>query len=388
MTIMRPTRPRGLTLIELMIATLIMVTAISTAMVAFISLSRSLWSADQARAANSAARDAMVPIESALRNAGWGLDSRFAIDMTSAARSRDSFTASDELTFLSRNPSYNWLDRGEGTCNTVGGCFAGNAWPVTSVDLAGSPKTVTVVLENTDRLSKGQVIVVTCPNGGTPVMLTLGAARTGTGAAITLTPFSTNAAPYNDFNSLVGCHGLPGAAVFLVERTHFLVSSLGGVPWLMLDSGLDLDGDGTVPPTDTDDLVPLAKNVENFQVAYAMQPSATVTAPDTNRDWIIGNHPNGAIEELDPAAAAPTYTTSATDASRFTKHPANVRSIRVTLTLRSERTDQNRPTTWTGDSVAGGENRTTTVSGGRFHRYTSTSQIGLHNMGTASSFVF
>ena len=72
----RAPRPRGLTLIELMIATLIMVTAIASAMVAFISLSRSLWSADQSRAANSAARDAMVPIESALRDLGWGLDSR------------------------------------------------------------------------------------------------------------------------------------------------------------------------------------------------------------------------------------------------------------------------------------------------------------------------
>ena len=104
---------RGLTLIELMVATLIMVTAIATAMVTFISMTRSLWSADQARAANGAARDAMVPIESALRDLGWGVDPRFAIDMTTAVRTRDSITDSDELTFLARNPAYNWLDNGD-----------------------------------------------------------------------------------------------------------------------------------------------------------------------------------------------------------------------------------------------------------------------------------
>ncbi len=384
----RAPRPRGLTLIELMIATLIMVTAIASAMVAFISLSRSLWSADQSRAANSAARDAMVPIESALRDLGWGLDSRFAIDMTSAVRSRDSFSDSDELTFLARNPYYNWLDRGEGSCTTAGGCYTGNAWAVASIDLAATPRTVSIALPAGEKINKGQTLLVTCASGANPVMLTLGAARTGTGGTISLNPVATNAAPYNDFNSLLACHGTSGAGVFLVDRSHFFISMLNGVPWLMLDSGLDLDGDGALPPTDVDDLVPLAKNVENLQVAYALQPSPTITAPDSNRDWVVGNNPNGAIEELNPLAAAPQYNTSTTDASRFTLHPANVRSIRATLTLRSERTDANRPASWAGDSVSGGENRTTAVSGGRFHRYTSSTQVGLHNMGTSSSFLF
>ena len=32
--------------------------------------------------------------------------------------------------------------------------------------------------------------------------------------------------------------------MFLVDRARFFVQNLNGTPWLMLDTGRDLDGDG------------------------------------------------------------------------------------------------------------------------------------------------
>jgi type IV pilus assembly protein PilW len=372
----------------------IVIMAIGSASLAFLAQNKALQALDMTRGANAAARDAMLPIENSLRDLGWGIDPRFAIDLNyncAAVPCRDRTNAPDELVFVARNPYYRWEDDGEGTCVTAGGCFSGFSLPVNSVDLAASPRTVTVTLPSGAVLEKGRVILVTCAAGRNPIMLRLPLTYTGTGAAVELIPTDPSSAPYNDWANLRACHGQLGAGMFLVDRYRYYVdsTSYGGVPWLMLDSGLDLDADGTLPPADLDDLVPIAKNVEDLQVAYVLQPTTVFVAPDApagSGDWVLGNN-SGTAEEPDFSAAAPVDTTLASDSSRFTKHPANVRAIRVTMTIRSDRIDQTQPSSWTGDLVAGAENRTASLSGGSRRRYVSRTEIALRNM-ISSPFTF
>ncbi len=381
------TSHRGVTLIELLVGMSIMVVAIAAAIAVFISQGQSLRTIEVARDGSVSARDAMIPLESSLNDLGWGIDPRFAIDMTSATRTRDSITGPDELSFVARNPFYQWLANGEGTCLTVGGCFAGNAAAISAVDLTGPPRTVTITLAAGRRLQKGRIMLALCAQGGNPVMITLSANYLGTGAAVVLTPNAVNAAPYNDYNSLRACHAIAGAALFAVDRYHFFVSATQP-PWLMLDTGVDLNGNGVVAPTDTADLIPIAKNVEDFQVSYAFRASTSIAASDNNSDWIIGNNrATAAIEELNVAAAAPLYATGRDAAERFTTHPANVEEVRLSLTFRSDKTDQGRGA-WLGDTVVGAENRTGSLTGGKYHRSVTTSEVRLFNLSSKSQFIY
>ena len=385
---MRSFRPRaGMTLLELLVGMSIMLIVTGIAMISFVTQSQSLRVADMGRDANASVRDAMVPIEGAARDLGWGLDPRFAIDMTSATRSVDRFDAPDELTFFSRDASYRWQDLGEGTCTTTGGCFNGNAFAITAANVGSNPRTVTITLPAGQALQKGRVVLAMCAQAQSPVMFTLSSTVTGSGSSVTLTPVATNAAPYNDWSSLQVCNGASGASLYLVNRYHFYVST-SNPPWLMLDTGLDLNGDGTLPPTDTADVIPIAKNVEDFQVAYILRSSAAFTAPDSNTDWVIGNdRGSAAVEELDPTLTAPVYATTAASPLRYNKHPANVEELRVTLTFRSDKTDQSRQR-WAGDSLPGAENRAGSLSGGQYRRYTNTTQIRLFNMNSKSNFIY
>jgi type IV pilus assembly protein PilW len=392
---MRPrSSPRGLSLVELLVASTVSILAIGMATMGLLSQNKALQVMDMTRGANEQTRDALIPLEESLRTAGWGIDPRYALDFSyncplAPAKCRDSRTDPDQLAFVSRNPFYRWLAQGEGTCTTAGGCFSGNAWPIQSVDTAASPKTVTTILGSGQKLEKGRVMLATCSGGQNAVMFTLGTAYTGAGVAVTLTPVSPNLPPYNDYNSLQPCHGQTGAALYMVDRNRFFVSVQGGVPWLMLDTGVDLNGDGALPPNDTADLLPVSKNVEDFQVAYVLNSSTGFIAPDSNTDWIVGNDKTpSTAEEPDPTAAAPLYTTSATDPSRFSMNPANVRSIRLTLTIRSDRTDSGQRPGWTGDTLTAAENRTGTISGGRYHRSFAKAQVTLRNMDTKGPFTF
>src|SRR5262249_11969881 len=79
------------------------------------------------------------------------------------------------------------------------------------------------------------------------------------------------------------------------------------------------------------------------QIAYELRPSTTgIAAPDNGSDWIVGNTP-GTLEEPDPTAVAPVQTTAEADPARFTLHPANIRAVRIQLTVRSLRQDVTQP---------------------------------------------
>lgn len=397
MSALAPRRASGFTLVEMLVGTTVVIFAIALSMSAFLAYNKSLKGQDASRVASEASRDALLQVESALRVAGWGIDPRYSVDMVyqcppSPATCRDATDRPDELVVVARNARYNWVSSGVGPCMDPGGCFKGNGWKIDSVDLASSPRKVRVTLRPNQVLEKGRVVLATCAGGSSPVMLTLSERYEGgsMGAAVTLVPLGTHAVPYNEYGltadtGLRTCHGGTGASLFLVDRSRFFVATYGGQPWLMLDPGLDTDNDGALPPGDADDLVPVAKGADDFQVSYVLQPHPTLGAPDSNGDWVVGNDRNrNTPETLDLGAAAPLYDTPADAASRATLHPANVRGVRVTLTLRAVRSDPEASLALT----PGGENRAGNLPSDGYKRFVTRSEISLRNQLAKNPFIY
>ena len=395
---MAPPRPqRGFSLLEVLTASAVSLVAVTAASQALVGQYMALQSRDLSRTANGAAREATQFLDSTLRMTGFGVDPRWALDFSYRCANqpcRDSASGPDELVVVSRDPRYRYLAQGEGTCADVGGCFSGNAWPI--IAATTGPASLTVTFQPGTSIETGRVVLALCAGGQWPVMLTLAApvslSSESPAGSVVLNQFSADPTlgPYNDAGSLRACHGQPGAGLFLVERSRFFVQTLNGTPWLMLDTGRDLDGDGILPPADQDDLIPVAKNVLDMQVAYALDACAGVAGgPDSNGDWIIGNG-KGTREEplLNTVPAAPIYGTASTDPSRCTLNPANVRALRVTLRLRSDRADHGKRDGWTGDQLANAENRVGTLNVPGYRLFTTQLDVTLRNMSSTASFVF
>ncbi len=396
----------GVTLIELLVGTAIGVFAIAVGSMAMLAQTQAMRRLDLTRGANTASREAMQQIEHNLRLMGWGIDPHFAIDLSTNCISatppgpcRDQVNAPDQLAFVARNPVYRFLNQNESGCTLANGCTYGRVWPITAMN-AGAPNTITISPQATNpatlALEMGRVVLAVCAGGQNATMMTLSQnyTITNTGSFV-LTPTATNKPPYNDWNSLQACHGQLGAMLFLVDRYRYFIQNFGTTPWLMLDLGLDLNANGTLPPADVADLIPIAKDVEDMQVAYVIPPnSACATAPDNGPgaagDWIIGNNP-GIVEEPVGTAAtvAPIYTTPSNDPSRCNNlNAANVRAIRVSLRIRSDKVDSTHPAGWPGDSIPYPENRTGSASGGGYRRYTSQTEITLRNLDSRSPFIY
>ena len=396
----------GLTLIELLVGMSISLVAIAMASMAMLSQSQAMRALDLTRGANTSSREAMLQIEHNLRLLGWGIDPHYAIDLvtncinpTPPGPCRDQVNAPDQLAFVTRSPLYRFFNQNEGGCALANGCTYGKTWPMTATT-PGSPSTVTISPQLTNpssvNLEKGRIVLAVCAAGQNATMLTLSQSYTITNSgSFVLTPFATNSPPYNDWSSLQPCHGQAGAMLFLVDHYRYFVQTLGTTPWLMLDLGLDLNGNGTLPPTDAADLIPIAKDIEDMQVAYVIPPNpACATAPDNgpgaSGDWIIGNNP-GVVEEPFRTAATvlPTYQTASSDPSRCNSlNAANVRGVRVSLRIRSDLPDRSRPPTWAGDTIPYAENRTGSASGGNYRRYTSETEITLRNLDSRSPFIY
>jgi type IV pilus assembly protein PilW len=392
-------RNRGFTLLELLVASTIAILAISMVTLAFLAQQRSIISLDLTRVANEASRDALLQLETSLRRLGWGIDPRYALDFRNyscaAAPCRDKVNAPDEIVFVARNPNYRWLDNGVGACTTVGGCFTGKAW---HGSVAGN--TVTIAANAGDTFTMGRVLLVTCTNGTFATMARVSTTTKAAAAGNLAVPVfaAQGGNPYRENAwTLVGANpcyasASPQPSIFLVDRFHYAIQTFNGTPWLVLDSGLDLNANGTLPDggADLDDLTPIAANVEDMQIAYLYAPGTAFgfAAPDSNTNWAVGDVA-GAVEEPDPTAAAPQYTTASNDPSRFNLHPANVRGVRVTLSIRSPQRDQSQPSAWLGDPLTLSENRNVgLVDLGRLRRYTAATSVTVRDMDSRNSFIF
>ena len=127
-----------------------------------------------------------------------------------------------------------------------------------------------------------------------------------------------------------------------------------------------------------------------MQVAYAYKPGTLYgfAATDTNTNWVVGDV-SGTVEEPNPTLTAPQYATASGDPSRFNLHPANIRGVRVTLSIRSLQTDQSQTSSWTGDPLVLSENRNAQLTSfGRLRRYTAATTVTVRDLESRTSFIF
>ncbi len=404
---MKP-RESGFTLVEMAVSLAVVAIVMTLVMGVVIAQKSALQGSEFVRAMNDTGADAMVQIERHLRMAGFGVDPREAFDFswfdcpTSELVSgpggrkicRDRRDAADRLVFVSRNPDYRIDPLGTPGCTDVDGCPHGKAWRLGLT--TASPPQLTLTAHLGDVFVRGQVLLSVCPSASRWTMSTVLDTATATSPGdLTLTLYPTDpTVPFfvNDFSNT--CYQT-GATVFQIDRYEYSIQTFNGVPWLMLDTGLDLDGDGSDPWTTQDpgDLLPIDPDIEDLQVAYVMNRQAGGTAPDPSGDWVTGDDKAAGDppDEPDAAAPAPQYDTPIADATRQNLNPANIQAVRVSLVVRSEEPDPSQPNGALGDPLPLLENSTrvlTPAQQGGYRRLVFTTTVSIPNMDSRSMFAF
>jgi type IV pilus assembly protein PilW len=424
---------RGFTLLELMVGATISLLVIGAVTGAFLAQNSAFMALDLNRVAADAARDAFLEIEPAVRRAGFGLDPRYAFDFAYYACAapgtcRDSITGPDNIVFYARNPNYTYTVNGATApngiaCTNANGCVTGNAYNVTITN-AGGVFTVTPNLGTGAfrPLLVGQVVQFICPGAAAVTMATLAATPVQSGtpnlslvATPGTPPGSNDPTKANGFAGN-GCFVQPGVIMVLVDRFHYLIQQYAAVPWLVLDTGTDIDGSGVV---DANDYLPVAPGVEDIQFAYILNinaptipnggvpPSAPPgSGPDAPTppgganagNWVVGDYFTGTgatatgtqEEPSSTIASMPQYTTPLSDASRFNTTAADIRGVRITVNLRSLQTDQSQLAIWTGDTEKRVENLNGSAlqTGGRLRRFSYSTTVACRDMESRSAFIF
>lgn len=355
-------RPRGVTLVELMIALAISAIVLASLFGVVQSQQTAYFQGHLQRAAQGSARAALAYVEQRLATAGYGMDAPLAFDFgyyqalpcPSAASScpRDSVNGNDELVFYARDPRY-WVP--EDRSGIVDP--RGNAWRVISVD-AGS---LVLSARAGDLFEAGRIVQVVCKDGARYAYMTL-SQTTGPLAAddaalsLPLVAAATSN-PYRrqDSTAADGCFSSGAARAFLIDRFRFHVrpatANTGGQPYLVLDTGLDLNGDG---PDEAEEIV-VAEGIESFQVAYVMTSTSLAprgTVPGTAIAFTAGFPGNTAGSGMTtlqfpgvvfpgqteyqptsfyryPVGPVPTVADE-----RLTDHQANIRAVRIAMVAR------------------------------------------------------
>lgn len=384
---------RGFTLIELVVALGVAGIATATMLGIFVSQQTAMQSQERAREVQDNARTAQVMMERTLRHAGFGVEPPIAFDFesypalpcTSPPCLRDRVDAPDKLVFYARNPRYGML----------GGLPVGRAWAY-----MGASGNLQLMAREGDHFARGQVLAVVCDGATSVAYVTVNATVTVESAGevnLALQPApGTTGSPENRFHQQEMLGTVPcfatgvggGTLIFQVDRYHYFIHEFANAngevtPWLMLDTGIDENGDGQVTELDW---LPVAEGVEDLQVEYLMNVSDTDTAPDEDEDWVYGNTP-GLFEQPDVLAAAPQYTDPMRSPLRFSGHPANIRAVRFHLQLRTTRAGgAEQP----GDAPEARGNRTAASLGepGAFRRMTVSSTVQTPNMQSRARFRF
>jgi type IV pilus assembly protein PilW len=403
-----------LTLIELLVSMAVTAFILAGALGVFMHQQRRYIAQADTAGVHSNLRAASMQIEAALTFAGYGIDPNYAVEpvdlVTNAIRDASGPFGSDVLTVQYRDPSFK---------KTIVSANAG------AIQLSAS----TPLLAN-EALQRGQRLLVLCDPPGTFAYVTVAS----TSGATTINLLGGASAPFNMQGTLTaGCFSTGAAIVTRVERRTFFISYFTDSwhpnqptrPALMVNRGVDADGDGTVgamptswPNTATalGDSELLALDVEQFQVAYVMnRPSPALaityglnTGPDSNGNgnFVFGDDTNFAQEA--PSPTAPVWTgvfpvpnprtppflndpgnTCATmsienqcgyeSRRRFTGHPGNIRAIRFTLSARASREDPSLALT-SALPAAGLENLTVVQPTTRHDRQTLSETVALRNM--------
>lgn len=353
-------RARGFTLIELVVGMAVSLVVIAAAAMLMVASHRSFEFGKDQRDLQESGRVALQELTDHLKLAGYGMEPTLVFDVGPIANTvqdrmpvnstarfggylcddadcRDHNDAPDELVFYSRDPDFS---RG-----------------VTSVSanlvvLGPSPKGEMTALQH------GQILQLMCYGASSmwlQAYVTVDKVEAGTNAGETQVQLQPAVGLPFDFptqNALLGqpCYGTAGAVrAFKIDRYRYYIQKVTDAgemvnwtanarPYLMLDQGL-ADGDGQ--PIHT----PVAADVEDLQVAYVFPLAAANQV--LGDDWFghvrvsAGNGVALDAEQFDlaPGIGIPTADTPSLDPLRTTHHPANIRAVRLAITVRSARFD-------------------------------------------------
>lgn len=369
-------RARGFTLIELLVGTVTTAIILSAVAAAFVGVQGSYQTEARIKVAVEGMRTATDFIEQRLRMAGYGVDPRFAFDFDVSTAALPGGTKSnyhivlgkglpdsitDDLAFRYRDAA--WMRRGT---------FSGGIQLDSGTFGMGFPA--------------GQRFIVSCVGGKDYVVVkaTSAVSRTATALVGTvdaaLTPTASVGAPCLTRTG----DNLP--YVMLLHEMRLRIMPLEGRPFLVAFPSLD--------SLDASTAVPLAADVESFQVAYVMnRPSPTSTnnalpavdASSAVKNWVLGDDGSPDADRVpDPAASpAPLYTTPYDDPARFNKHPANIRAVRLSISVRSTTPEASKRRAFSRLSL---EDSGEAAAADGFYRTNMTTTVRMPNMLSRSAF--
>lgn len=366
-------RSRGFTLVEMMMALGVSALVLVSTLTLVRSQQRTYYGGQKGRAAQGSGRAALLYLEQKVAMAGFGLDPAHAFDFSwygcDDGCVRDRIDGPDELVYYARNPNFRVQEGAASGPATL----HGRVWETT--DITGDTVKLKARLDDTFR--RGQILQLVCTTDLVFTYATVAATVTATADGelpITIDPVApdtlatgeaadpfrrqdmadTANADATKWNACLG--GTPRA--FLVDRYRFFVrvETMDGDrvdPYLVLDTGVDTDGDDDI---DEDDEILIAEGIENFQVAYGFVDPALPTAGTAPGTAITiaedGTAPGTAAQTITPTDFPGDYdaskifpmlhstsfftrSSSPLPESRKTNAQANIRTIRIALVARS-----------------------------------------------------
>ena len=333
---------RGFTLVELLTGIAVSSIILVAIAAAVIGISGSYSNESQTRSAVEGGRTALAFIERNLKLAGYGIEPQYAFDVGVvpgfSSQGKDNYGIpapvtpnqtplpvpvssgylTDDLAFRYRDPYF--VRRGTASATESG--FA------TSEPLGrGFPR--------------GTAFIIACPGGGQRSWFRSTADVAPADSSVPLAAYGSgqNAAPVMALDC-IGQGGLDGPYLMHLREFRFRVfqdnnrAFLGFVPNLSTSVSA-FPANGEV----------LAADVEEFQLSYVMnRPFPTsahvgLAAPDTGGNWIMADQPgetgNATLPSIiDPM---PKLDDPYESANRYNRHPANIRAVQVSFSVRSAR---------------------------------------------------
>lgn len=370
----------GFTLLELMMGVAVTSIILAAVAAAVIAVSGAYNNEAQIKGAVEGGRTAIAFLERNLRMAGYGIEPQYAFDFTAPTAGKDNYSlggagafVTDDLAFRYRDPSF--LRRG----SYAGGNLTLNNGGASSSTTWGAA------------FPKGTAIMLACPGAKERAWYRINDASgvTATGSTASLTSYTGNNAPTDMSLSCAGQGGAASPYVFILREFRVRLFKSGERAYLMAVTNLsDSIPDATTIPANAE---PLAADVEEFQVAYVMNrpainsaAGATVVDSAGNGNWILMDTSGESLPST--ASTAPRLEDAYDSINRFNSHPANIRAVRVNLSLRSARKENNRRQAFFRTPM---ENSTTTAAttGDGYFRTWLTSTVRTPNLTSRSFFL-
>lgn len=303
---------KGMTLIEILIALGITAFFLLGLYSVFVAQDRTYKAQSLVSELQDNGRNAMQNLTTNIRGAGFGVHPWEVFEFCGTPPCRDSANGSDEVTFFTRNPDP----------RTWGRVVAATS---TQMDLAVTYTNYNVRI--------GQILLVVCSkpqdtefreSDTAYVVSSVNAAQTSNMVRITF----DGSAPlkFREGSKFTpgSCFTTGSAMAYFIDRFHYYINTTGDPqhPYLMLDTGTDVNGDGVV---NNNDHIPIAGDIETIQFVYIM---------NSGREF---GGTLGVNEEPDPGLPFPSLTESFDSPVRLNNHPANIRAVRVSVLARSPR---------------------------------------------------